>query len=154
MPRTPPTAPTRAGTDDASPYARRDHPSIPTTAVLNELLVARSSAAGFLVCQITGRLSSYAPDMIKMTYSGSFANLQLLAEEISEDPQLNSCCTARVTQQAARNDSLNHGQFAEIVISVAAGMATNTIYDAIRALIDRARNRGHVEPVEPTGQEE
>lgn len=92
--------------------------------------------------------------MIKMTYSGSFANLQLLAEEISEDPQLSSCCTARVTQHAARDDSLNHGQFAEIAISVATGVATNAIYDAIRSLIERARTRGHVDPVEPPEQED
>ncbi|GGP88212.1 hypothetical protein GCM10010231_66870 [Streptomyces sindenensis] len=42
---------------------------------------------------------------------------------------------------------------ADIAISVAAGVATNGLYDAIRALIDRARDRGSVESVDPIEHE-
>lgn len=91
---------------------------------------------------------SYAPLMIKLMYRGGAANLQLLAGEIRESPELNQHCTVEVTQRETQSDSLQHGQLADIAISVAAGVATNGLYDAIRALIDRARDRGSVESVD------
>ncbi|MEV6352209.1 hypothetical protein [Streptomyces hydrogenans] len=91
--------------------------------------------------------------MIKMMYRGGAANLQLLAEEIQETPELRQHCTVEVTHRESQSDSLHHGQLADIAISVAAGVATNALYDAIRALIDRARDRGSVESVDSTGHE-
>ncbi|MFJ8930088.1 MULTISPECIES: hypothetical protein [unclassified Streptomyces] len=91
--------------------------------------------------------------MITMTYSGAIANLQLLAEEISDNPLLKAHCTTLVTPREVNDHSLNHGQFADIVISIAAGVATNAIYDGIRTLVDRARNRGDVDSAEQVGQE-
>ncbi|MEV6378027.1 hypothetical protein AB0M31_01230 [Streptomyces sp. NPDC051773] len=87
--------------------------------------------------------------MIKLMYCGGAANLQLLAEEIREAPELSQHCTVAVTGRETQSDSLHHGQLADIAISVAAGVATNGLYDAIRALIDRARDRGSVESVDP-----
>lgn len=91
--------------------------------------------------------------MIKLMYRGGAANLQLLAEEIREAPELSQRCTVEVTYQETQSDSLHHGQLADIAISVAAGVATNGLYDAIRALIDRARDRGSVESVDPIERE-
>ncbi|MGX1478119.1 UNVERIFIED_CONTAM: hypothetical protein RKD50_006927 [Streptomyces canus] len=91
--------------------------------------------------------------MIKLMYRGGAANLQLLAEEIRESPELSRHCTVEVTHRETQSSSLHHGQLAEIAISVAAGVATNGLYDAIRDLIDRARDRGSVEPIEPIENE-
>jgi len=75
---------------------------------------------------------------------GESANLRILAEEISDDPQF-SDCTVAVNEIAHTENSLGHGQLVEIVISVGAGIATNAIYDAIRCAVDRARDRGRIE---------
>lgn len=40
---------------------------------------------------------------------------------------------------------MRYAHWAEISISVAAGLATNTLYDALKVLVERARDRRPVE---------
>jgi hypothetical protein len=81
-------------------------------------------------------------------YRGETANLRVLAREIEKDPLLAGKCSLTLTplRQDSRN-SLRHAQWAEIVISVGGGLATNTLYDALKALVERARDRGPVDEV-------
>ncbi|MFF1794699.1 hypothetical protein ACFVXQ_10845 [Kitasatospora sp. NPDC058263] len=82
-------------------------------------------------------------------YRGETANLKVLAREIENDPLLAGQCSLTLTplRQDSR-DSLRHAQWAEIAISVGWGLATNALYDALKALVERARDRGPVDEVE------
>ncbi|WP_158997500.1 hypothetical protein [Streptomyces aureus] len=83
-------------------------------------------------------------------YRGEAANLKVLAREIEADQCLSGKCSlALKTLHQDRRDSLRHAQWAEISISVASGLATNVLYDALRALVERARDRGPVDEVSP-----
>ncbi|GAA3654065.1 hypothetical protein ACG5V6_22955 [Streptomyces chitinivorans] len=83
-------------------------------------------------------------------YRGETANLRVLAREIEADPRLAGKCSLTLTPlRQDRRDSLRHAQWAEIAISVAAGLATNTLYDTLKALVERARDRGPVDEVNP-----
>ncbi|WP_328344557.1 hypothetical protein [Streptomyces violaceus] len=87
-------------------------------------------------------------------YRGETANLKVLAREIEADPHLAGKCSLTLTPlRQDRRDSLRHAQWAEISISVAAGLATNTLYDALKALIERARDRGPVDEVNPRSED-
>jgi hypothetical protein len=96
-----------------------------------------------------GHFASYTPCMAQFTYAGSAANLWMLAEELHQDDEIAACCTIEVLEQERNQDSLHNAELAQIVISVASGVATNFITDAIRAAVDRARDRGSVTPVQP-----
>ncbi|MCX5374193.1 hypothetical protein OG613_08205 [Streptomyces sp. NBC_00015] len=62
-------------------------------------------------------------------YRGEAANLKVLAREIEADQHLAGKCSLALTPlQQNRRDSLRHAHWAEISISVAAGLATNTLY--------------------------
>ncbi|WP_274563703.1 hypothetical protein [Streptomyces spiramyceticus] len=88
--------------------------------------------------------------MLILEYRGETANLKVLAREIEADPHLAGKCSLTLTPlRQDRRDSLRHAQWAEIAISVAAGLATNTLYDALKALVERARDRGPVDDVGP-----
>ncbi len=87
--------------------------------------------------------------MTQFTYTGSAANLRLLAEELRQDDEVAARCTIEVLEQERNQDSLHNAELAQIVISIASGVATNFITDAIRAAVDRARDRGSVTPVQP-----
>lgn len=87
--------------------------------------------------------------MVQFTYAGSAANLRMLAEELHQDEEIAADCTIEVLEQEPSRDSLHNAELAQIVISVASGVATNFITDAIRAAVDRARDRGSVTPVQP-----
>ncbi|WP_189529021.1 hypothetical protein, partial [Streptomyces sindenensis] len=50
--------------------------------------------------------------MIKLMYRGGAANLQLLAEEIRESPELSQHCTAEVTHRETQSDSLSFFELA------------------------------------------
>ncbi|MCF3143505.1 hypothetical protein [Streptomyces platensis] len=84
-------------------------------------------------------------------YRGEAANLKVLAREIEADPHLAGKCAVTLIKplRQDRRDSLRHAHWAEIAISVAAGLATNTLYDALKALVERARDRGPVDEVGP-----
>jgi hypothetical protein len=87
--------------------------------------------------------------MTQFIYRGSAANLRLLAEELRQDDKIAACCTIEVLEREPNQDSLQNAQLAQIVISIAAGVTTNFVTDAIRAAIHRARDRGSVTPVQP-----
>jgi hypothetical protein len=62
--------------------------------------------------------------------------LKVLAREIEADPHLAGQCSLTLTPlRQDRRDSLRHAHWAEIGISVASGLATNTLYDALKALV-------------------
>ncbi|MFI9598138.1 hypothetical protein [Nonomuraea sp. NPDC052265] len=85
-----------------------------------------------------------------LTYRGEKANLQVLAEEIADHPALKGHCVAQVQiTETGEQESLRYGGWAEITIAIASGVATNAIYDGLRYLVDRARDRGVVTEVEP-----
>jgi hypothetical protein len=96
-----------------------------------------------------GNFASYTSCMAQFTYAGSAANLRMLAEELHQDEEIAAGCTIEVLEQEPSRDSLHNAELAQIVISVASGVATNFITDAIRAAVDRARDRGSVTPVQP-----
>ncbi|MEU9590868.1 hypothetical protein AB0D84_14220 [Streptomyces sp. NPDC048193] len=88
--------------------------------------------------------------MLIFEYRGETANLKVLAREIEADPHLAGKCTLTLTPlRQDRRDSLRHGQWAEIAISVVTGLATNTLHDALKALVERARDRGPVDELSP-----
>ncbi|MGA5316426.1 hypothetical protein ACPCTK_20295 [Streptomyces pseudogriseolus] len=88
-------------------------------------------------------------------YRGEAANLKVLAREIEADQHLAGKCSLTLTPlQQNRRDSLRHAHWAEISISVAAGLATNTLYDALKALVERARDRGPVDEVTPRPEDD
>lgn len=88
--------------------------------------------------------------MLIIEYRGEAANLKVLAREIEADPHLTGKCSLTLTPlRQDRRDSLRHAHWAEIAISVGAGLATNTLYDALKALVERARDRGPVDEVSP-----
>jgi len=88
-------------------------------------------------------------------YRGEAANLKVLAREIEADQHLaGKCSLALMPLQQNRRDSLRHAHWAEISISVAAGLATNTLYDALKALVERARDRGPVEEAPPRPEDD
>lgn len=91
--------------------------------------------------------------MTRFNYAGSAANLRLLAEELLQDDEIAACCTIEVLERDRKPDSLHNAQLAQIIISVASGVATNFITDAIRAAVDRARDRGPVTSVQPNAGE-
>jgi hypothetical protein len=79
-------------------------------------------------------------------YRGEAANLKVLAREIEADPHLAGKCSLALTPlRQDRRDSLRHAQWAEMVISIAGSLATNALYDALKALVERARDRGPVD---------
>ncbi|MFE9905970.1 hypothetical protein [Streptomyces achromogenes] len=81
-------------------------------------------------------------------YRGESANLKVLAREIEADPHLAGTCSLTLTPLSQdRRDSLRHANWAEISVSVVSGLATNAVYDALKALIERARDRGPVDEV-------
>ncbi|MGW9371002.1 hypothetical protein ACWGVR_13465 [Streptomyces xanthophaeus] len=81
-------------------------------------------------------------------YRGETANLKVLVREIEADPHLAGECSVTLTPLSQdRRDSLRHAHWAEIAISVGAGLMTNTLYDALKALVERARDRGPVDEV-------
>jgi hypothetical protein len=83
-------------------------------------------------------------------YRGESANLKVLAREIEADPHLAEKCSLTLTPlRQDRCDSLRHANWAEITVSVASGLATNAVYDALKALVERARDRGPVDEVAP-----
>lgn len=88
--------------------------------------------------------------METLTYRGEKANLQVLAEEIAEHPALKEHCVAQVrAKETGEQESLRYGGWAEITIAIASGVATNAIYDGLRYLVDRARDRGVVTEIDP-----
>lgn len=91
--------------------------------------------------------------MTRFTYTGSAANLQLLAEELLQDSEIAAYCTIEVLEQDRNLDSLRNAELAQIIISVTSGVVTNFITDAIRAAVDRARDRGSISPAEPNTEE-
>ncbi|GGP40677.1 hypothetical protein ACFY2W_08050 [Streptomyces sp. NPDC001262] len=91
--------------------------------------------------------------MLITEYRGETANLKVLVREIESDPHLAGKCSLALTPlRQDRRDSLRHAQWAELAISVAAGLATNTLYDALKALVERARDRGPVDEVGPRAE--
>ncbi|MER6631442.1 hypothetical protein ABT301_25010 [Streptomyces sp. NPDC000987] len=81
-------------------------------------------------------------------YRGESANLKVLAREIEADPHLAGKCSLTLTPlHQDRRDSLRHANWAEIAVSVASGLATNAVYDALKSLVERARDRGPVDEV-------
>lgn len=81
-------------------------------------------------------------------YRGEAANLKVLAREIEANPHLAGKCSLALTPlRQDRRDSLRHAQWAEMVISVAGSLATNALYDALKAVVERARDRGPVDEV-------
>ncbi|MBU3864223.1 hypothetical protein KN815_09085 [Streptomyces sp. 4503] len=81
-------------------------------------------------------------------YRGESANLKVLAREIGADPHLAGTCSLTLTPlRQDRRDSLRHANWAEISVSVASGLATNAVYDALKVLVERARDRGPVDEV-------
>ncbi|MEV4440831.1 hypothetical protein AB0K09_17775 [Streptomyces sp. NPDC049577] len=91
--------------------------------------------------------------MLITEYRGETANLKVLVREIELDPHLAGKCSFALTPlRQDRRDSLRHAQWAELAISVAAGLATNTLYDALKALVERARDRGPVDEVGPRAE--
>lgn len=91
--------------------------------------------------------------MTRFTYTGSSANLRLLAEELRQDNEIAAYCTIEVLEQDRNLDSLHNAELAQIIISVASGVATNFITDAIRGAVDRARDRGPVTSAQPNTEE-
>jgi len=87
--------------------------------------------------------------MTQFIYGGNAANLRLLAEELRQDDEIAACCTIEVLERERNRDSLQNAQLAQIVISIASGVATNFVTDAIRAAVHRARDRGSVTRVQP-----
>ncbi|GGS77144.1 hypothetical protein ACFFV7_08035 [Nonomuraea spiralis] len=88
--------------------------------------------------------------METLTYRGEKANLQVLAEEIAADPVLKQHCVSEIQiTDAAEQGSLRYGAWAEITVAIASGVATNAIYDGLRYLVSRARDRGVVTEVDP-----
>jgi hypothetical protein len=87
--------------------------------------------------------------MTQFTYTGSMANLLLLAEELRQDDEIAACCTIELIEQEQNQDSLRNAELAQIIINITLGVAGNFATDAIRAAIDRARDRGSVTPVQP-----
>ncbi|MEV4432713.1 hypothetical protein [Streptomyces sp. NPDC049555] len=88
--------------------------------------------------------------MLITEYRGETANLKVLVREIEADPHLAGKCSLALTPlRQDRRDSLRHAQWAELAVSVAAGLATNALYDALKALVERARDRGPVDEVGP-----
>lgn len=88
-------------------------------------------------------------------YRGEAANLKVLAREIEADQHLAGKCSLSFTPLPQnRRDSLRHAHWAEISISVAAGLATNALYDALKALVERARDRGPVDEVNPRPEDD
>ncbi|MFH7339130.1 hypothetical protein [Streptomyces sp. KHY 26] len=74
--------------------------------------------------------------------------MKVLAREIEADPHLAGTCSLTLTPLCQdRRDSLRHANWAEISVSVASGLATNAVYDALKVLVERARDRGPVEEV-------
>lgn len=88
--------------------------------------------------------------MTTIEYRGESANLKVLAREIEADPRLAGVCSLTLTPlRLDRRDSLRHANWAEISVSVASGLATNAVYDALKILVERARDRGPVDEVVP-----
>ncbi|MFE4682231.1 hypothetical protein ACFRNJ_15540 [Streptomyces sp. NPDC056721] len=88
--------------------------------------------------------------MLILEYRGETANLKVLAREIEADPHLAGKCSLTLPSlRQDRRDSLRHAQWAGIAISVAAGLATNTLCDALKAPVERALDRGPVDDVGP-----
>ncbi|GAA3749483.1 hypothetical protein GCM10022205_40720 [Spinactinospora alkalitolerans] len=86
-------------------------------------------------------------------YRGERANLEVLAEEIAADPVLGRHCTVRFEAAGpADQGSLRHDAWAEIAIAIATGIATSAIYDSLRLLVSRARDRGKVSEVKPASE--
>ncbi|KNB53479.1 hypothetical protein [Streptomyces caatingaensis] len=76
--------------------------------------------------------------MLITEYRGESANLKVLVREIEADPHLAGKCSLVLTPlREDRRDSLRHAQWAELAVSVAAGLATNALYDALKALVAR-----------------
>lgn len=89
--------------------------------------------------------------MSTRTYLGEEANLRVLAEEIADDPLLGRTCRAIVVRPGVRvGHTLRHGTLAEIAITVTSGVMTTTISDALRRVLERARDRGDVEEKRPS----
>lgn len=85
--------------------------------------------------------------MPTFVYRTERANASVLAGEIDADGVLSPVCGVAVRELPGRNGpTLGHGTIAEIAITVASGVMTTTISDALRRVIDRARDRADVEP--------
>ena len=80
-----------------------------------------------------------------LVYEGEESNLKVLADDLAAHPALAGVCTVTITSaDASGQDTLRHGALAEIAITIASGVVTSAVYDTIRLLADRARDRGAV----------
>lgn len=89
--------------------------------------------------------------MPTFVYMTEKANASVLAAEIGEDETLGPACEVTLRDLAGHTGhALGHGTIAEIAITVASGVMTTTISDALRRVLDRARDRAEVETVPST----
>ncbi|WP_280303565.1 hypothetical protein [Nocardia abscessus] len=82
--------------------------------------------------------------MTTIIYTGEEANLRVVAEDIADDPALCDACEVRIGVQGNRSEALGHGVWAEMAVSVGSGVITAAISEALRRIVDRARDRGNV----------
>ncbi|MEU7587727.1 hypothetical protein AB0A95_15675 [Micromonospora sp. NPDC049230] len=80
-----------------------------------------------------------------LVYEGEESNLKVLADDLAAHPDLAGVCTVTINSADASGQGvLRHGALAEIAITIASGVVTSAVYDTIRLLADRARDRGKV----------
>lgn len=86
--------------------------------------------------------------MTTVTVRGESSNLQVAEWELAKEPLLQGICKVVVKKIPRERSSLGHGILAEMTITIASGVATTAVTDAIRLVIARARARGEVEQSE------
>ncbi|MGW4769856.1 hypothetical protein ACWEO2_17645 [Nocardia sp. NPDC004278] len=92
--------------------------------------------------------------MTTMSFRGEFANLRVAEWELGEDPVLRDVCRVTVKEVSRERSALRHGVLAEMAITITSGAVTTAISEAIRLVINRARDRGDVQGPSETDNEE
>lgn len=88
---------------------------------------------------------------VAIVVRGEQTNLAIVRSQIEADGRLTGVRMTTVTAPEGAPGRLQHAMWMELLISVPVGLGTQVIYDIIKTLIKRARDRGPIEELSPPG---